>query len=210
MRLLRILSIVAMGLTGGLGSGCATLPTPQAVANGERLSIRDGTELSQYETSEKVGEVQHRDSSGHTIGSSDIYENRLHTVQRYVWRAYQGNLRISDDDLYRIAQDEPASLEVQSIRESGVLINRIGLGTIVLGVVASGLSYFAIGHDRPMLGIGLSVGGLLTASVGGLLAYFGLQEASNEHPLEQSRAIQAADNYNRRLSGAATGVDYGR
>jgi hypothetical protein len=200
--------LVPSALLLGLASGCASLPEPVATPNGQPLSVREHTETQQYTVKEKVGEVEYKNQSGQKIGSSDVYQNKVKTVEYQVWHAYQGNQQISDDDLYRIAQDEKAAREVQSKRETGVFLNRLGLGGLALGVLAAGAGYALASQqsvgDDPTLSRGLLYGGLITASAGGILTWVGIAKARSEHPLEQQRAVQAADNYNLRLGGGTT------
>jgi hypothetical protein len=189
-------------------SGCASLPAPAAAPNGQPLSVREHTETAHYTVKEKIGEVEHKNDKGEKIGTSEVYQNRLQTVHYQVWNSYQGDTKISDDDLYRISKDEKAARDVQSGRETGVLLNRIGIGTFIAGAAAAGAGYYMVTQvkegDSPVVPSALLYGGLITASVGGLLAYLGLHKANVEHPLDQTRAMQAADNYNRGLAGGTT------
>lgn len=197
-----------------LASGCASLPEPVAAPNGQPLSIREHTETKQYTTKEQVGEVEYKNQNGDKVGSAAVYQNRLNTVQYQVWNAYQGNAKISDDDLYRIARDKQAEDEVRSKRESGVFLNRLGVGGIILGAVAAGAGYYLMSQQKPAetdatgqttggpsaLPMALLYGGLVTVSVGSVLTWVGIAKAKREHPLDQNRAMQAADNYNGALA----------
>lgn len=201
--------VLPSALLLGLASGCASLPEPVASPNGQPLSIREHTETGSYTVKEKVGEVEHKDENGRSIGKSDVYQNKTKTYQYQVWNSYQGDDKISDDDLYRIAKDEKAEREVKDSRETGVLLNRLGLGGIVLGVVAAGAGYALMsqtksGETASPAASGLMYGGLITVSAGGLLTWLGLAKAHGEHPLEQSRAEQAARNYNKELGVGTT------
>ena len=94
-----------------------TGPEPKAVPNGEPLSIGEHTEKYRYTVKEKVGEVRHQDSHGRSTGKSTLYADRTKVGTLHTWNAYQGDEKISDDDLYRIAKDEEADREVRSMRE---------------------------------------------------------------------------------------------
>jgi hypothetical protein len=122
-----------------------------------------------------------------------------------VWSGFQGNRPVSDDDFYRIAKDKQAAAEVQDSRESGVLMNRIGLGVLAAGVI-SVAGGFALRSDNPdnKLPTYLSYGGLVLLPVGGILTYLGLGKASTPHPLEQERAEAAAQSYNAALDSVST------
>lgn len=201
--------VLPSALLLGLASGCASLPEPVAAPNGQPLSVREHTETGSYTVKEKVGEVEHKDESGRNIGKSDVYQNKTKTFQYQVWNSYQGDDKISDDDLYRIAKDEKAEREVKDSRENGVLLNRLGIGGFILGAVAAGAGYALMsqtesGQSPSPVASGLLYGGLITVSAGGILTYLGLAKAKSEHPLEQNRAEQAARNYNKELGIGTT------
>ncbi len=213
MRLSSLLLVLALPLVG-----CASLPEgPPVAPTGEPLSVREKTETALVNERVKVGEVEHKNSYGQTVARSDVYANQTRMVHYQVWSAYQGEQKIADDDLYRIANDKAASAEVMDKRESGVTLNRIGLGILAAGVVGMVGGYALSTQSKPdqpsYTGTYLMVGSGLAASVGGLLAYFGKAKASAEHPLEQDRAHAAAASYNRALAtGSApvqtTGASY--
>lgn len=184
--------------------GCATLPEPRTQATGEPLSVRSKTETYTYQTQEKVGEVQHRSASGHALGTSTVYANRTHVGSYQVWSGYQGSTPVTDDDFYRIAKDKAAQDEVESSREAGVLLNRLGLGVLALGAVALGGGVVLRGDTSSNLPSSLLYGGSILLPVGGVLAYLGLGKATNPHPLEQDRAQAAAQAYNASLETPAS------
>jgi hypothetical protein len=185
-------------------TGCASIPQPVAQPNGEPLSIREKTQTYTYNTQEKVGEVQHRASDGRNLGTSAVYVNRTHVGSYQVWKGYQGDAPISDDDFYRISKDKSAISEVESSRSTGVTLNRVGLGILAAGLVSM-VGGYALRSQNPDSGLPtpLIYGGVLAVPVGGLLTYMGLGMAQSEHPLSQERAAAAADNYNRGLEGEA-------
>jgi hypothetical protein len=195
-------------------TGCASIPEAKTQANGEPLSVREKTENYTYQTQEKVGEVEHRTASGQKIGTSSVYVNQTHVGSYQVWSGYQGNAAVSDDDFYRIAKDKKADDEVKSERESGVTLNRVGLGILAAGI-ASVAGGWALRSSDPnasntLSTIGVYGGGLLVP-VGGVLAYLGLGKASSVHPLSQERAEAAASRYNKVLGsvGAPTSFSSG-
>ncbi|MBL8610367.1 MAG: hypothetical protein JNL38_23725 [Myxococcales bacterium] len=186
-------------------AGCASLPEPKAQPTGEPLSVREKTVHYTYQTKEKVGEVEHKDSTGRSIGKSDVYANRTHHGSYQVWSGFQGNQPVSDDDFYRIAKDERASAEIKSSREFGVTLNRVGLGVLAAGV-ASAAAGFALrssdgSNTAPNI---LMYGGVFMVPVGGILAYLGAAKSGAEHPLDQGRAEQAASRYNSTLDDVGT------
>ncbi len=195
-------------LTGLLiTTGCASLPAPTGVtATGEPLSVQEETHTYTYRTKERVGEVVSRDSHGHR-STSTIYADRRRTGHYKEWTGYQGSTAVSDDDLFRLAKDQAAMDEIQSSRESGVTLNRIGWVTTLLGVGATGTGIgLAVANsneehgffDNP-LAVGLSIGGAVLWGVGVYLVTHGAAKAEAKHPLEQKRAEEAVDRYNKSL-----------
>ncbi len=199
----RVSFLAAVGLA--FLSGCASLPEPKAQPNGEPLTIREKTVHYTYQTKEKVGEVEHKDSTGRTLGKSDVYANRTHHGAYQVWSGYQGEQPVSDDDFYRIARDERATAEIKSSRELGVTLNRVGLGVVAAGVVSMATGFALRSSDGSnALPNAMMYGGVFLVPVGGILTYIGLGKASSEHPLDQSRAEQAAIRYNSSLDAVGT------
>lgn len=189
---------------------CASVPPPVAAPTGEPLSVREETKTAQVTERVKVGEVEHKTTSGQTYAKSDVYQNQTKTVQYQVWKAYQGEAPISDDDLYRIAKDKRAEEEVAKSRDTGVTMNRVGLGLLAAGVAGIVGGYVASGAQSSDGQGGLSpgmyvvYGSSLVAGAGGILTWLGLSKAHAEHPLDQGRAQSAAAGYNRGLSGGTT------
>lgn len=204
MKLTSVVSVVGGAVFVLVASGCASLPEPRATASGEPLDVREHTERVEYTVKEKVGEIQHKDKQGFNAGKSTVYANRTRTARYQVWSAYQGETPISDDDLYRIAKDEAADREVRGSRESGVLMNRIGLGLLAVGVLAAAggiaLKSQAQDSDSTTVPQVLLYAGIGTASLGAFLTWTGLGKAKAEHPLDQDRASRAADAYNNGLT----------
>jgi hypothetical protein len=206
--------IISLSLAAlAFASGCASLPEPVAVPTGEPLSVREHTETAHYTVKEKVGEVKYRDSKGYSRTDS-VYANRKKTSHYQVWSAYQGDAKISDDDLYRIAKDEEAAREVQEKRESGVRLNRIGLGTMLVGAIVAGTGYALMSQakegDNTTPFQGMLYGGMVGVSIGTVLTYMGISKTHVEHPLDQSRATRAADNYNNGMTTGTTSTTSAR
>jgi hypothetical protein len=199
------LSLAPLAIVSLASFGCASIPAPKAQPNGEPLSVREKTQTYTYQTQEKIGEVQHRTSNGQNLGTSAVYANRTHVGSYTVWSGFQGDAPVSDDDFYRIAKDKKAAEEIKDSRESGVLMNRIGLGILAGGLI-SVAGGFALRSDNPDNKIPsyLAYGGMLLVPVGGILAYMGVGKASNPHPLEQERAESAANAYNAGLGSVST------
>lgn len=194
--------------------GCASVPRPVAAPTGEPLSVREHTETGYVTEKVKVGEVEHKGTNGQTYGKSEIYQNQTRSFEYQVWGGYQGDVKVSDDDFYRISNDQKAIQDVQDKREGGVVMNRVGLGLLALGA-AGVVGGYAInsswepdannpGATAPKTGLYIVTGGLITAAVGGILTWVGLSKAHSEHPLTQDRAQAAAANYNRTIGAGPT------
>lgn len=199
--------------------GCASVPGgPSAPRTGEPLSVRERTQTDFVNERVKVGEVEHKDANGQTYAKSDVYQNQTRMVQYQVWSSYQGDSKIADDDLYRIADDREAVAEVQDRRESGVTMNHVGLGMLAAGIAGVVGGYVIMSKNNPdspsPTGTYVMLGSTTIAGIGGILTWLGASKAHAEHPLEQSRAEAAAARYNRALRGGApvttTGASYAR
>jgi hypothetical protein len=177
-----------------LGTGCATLPKTGVKATGEPLSFDTGSSVHGYLTTEKVGEVEYRDQGGRNIGSADVYRQKAVTYRKFEWKPKQGNTSLSDEDFFRIAGESRAADEIHSHDQSAWIINRVGLGVVLVGLGLLGGSFAT--KDTRLGGIGL---GLVT--VGGITAYVGGNRlAPDEHVLPYDRAKLTADEYNEKLS----------
>jgi hypothetical protein len=196
--------ILAAALALVLG-GCATLPGIGAPMTGEPLHVESRLVTDTYSVKEKVGEVQHKDAQGRSIGTSDMYQDRLVTSHHMVWHPVQGRDGIDDQDFFRIAGDTEAEEQVRQFRETGITLNRAGLGVIAAsaasligGVVISRAS------GGSAIGSGMLYGGAFGFSIGSVLAYMGLgRVAPGVHPVDESRARVAAHRYNAELARAA-------
>lgn len=196
-------STFAVGALLLLGTGCASLPEPQVAPTGEPLSIDEQTKSYRYTVKEKVGSVSYRDSRGYQSKAS-VYADRAKVGHYQVWSSYQGNTKISDDDLFAIARDQAGADELKSSRENGVLMNRIGIGLAIVGILAAGTGVYFNSQrsegDSGTLPLGLIIGGATGFGLGTYLTYAGKRQANAQHPLPQERAQQAADRYNASLT----------
>jgi len=198
------------------GVGCAHLPKTGAESTGEPLNVEVKTETRTYVTQAKVGEVVSRDSSGRVIGTSEVYENRVGQYDVTRWQAFQGDAPLDDQDFYRIAGDEKTAKEIAEMRQSGVSLNHAGAVVLAIGgalaltgIVLSGTGALSstdsngITTSSPAPTYMLSFG-MVGASVGGVLMFYGAAKAKREHPIDDpERADRVARRYNKTL-GAAT------
>jgi hypothetical protein len=195
------LTLILLAVTATT-TGCASLPEPQLAPNGEPLATEGRTRTYSYTVKERVGEVHHRDSRGNTSRST-VYADKKKIGHSYEWSSYQGDNKISDDDLYHIANDQAAEQEVRDYRSTGVLMNRIGLGVTAAGIIALATGILIYSQQREdadrTLPSALGIGGGLSLSAGMYLIYSGLSKTKEKHPLPQERADAAADRYNATL-----------
>ncbi len=183
--------------------GCASMPEPVAVRTGEPLEVREKSGVSHVRVKEKTGEIRHRDSRGRAGGTSTIYSDRIKAVRWHEWAGYQGDTPVSDDDLYRLANDAAAEEEVRSHRSSGVFQSRLGLGMVVGGLGAAGAGYYFASKEPEEGGSAIPayvmIGGAVLSSIGMYLMVNGVSKTKETHPLPQDRAESAVDRYNRTL-----------
>lgn len=213
-------SVVLLGALVSSAWGCAHLPKTGAEATGEPLAVDFRTETHTYQTQAKVGEVVNRDSSGRVVGTSEVYENRTGSYDVQRWQVFQGETRIDDQDFFRIGGDLDTAKEIAASRQSGMTMNRVGIGMMIGGgalavggfVLASMLT-----KTDPTTGSTTTPGwaypaasiGMVTVSVGGILTFIGLAKVKREHPVEDpQRANAVAKKYNKSLgSGASASSD---
>jgi hypothetical protein len=194
----------------GFASGCAQAwPTPKKPslgieASGEELWVRTQAHQATYATKEKVGEVVHKDNRGQNVGTSEVYENKLHTVHWTTWYPMQGDTQLDDEDFLRIVGNEAALEAHREYRETGLAMNKWGKAMIAGGVVGFIASYF-MPADNYTLRYGLSTGGLLIGSGGWYFARMGAARFEPEaHTVDPSRANYDIQRYNRSLAGGGS------
>lgn len=208
-------SVVLLGAFVSSAWGCAHLPKTGAEATGEPLAVDFRTETHTYQTQAKVGEVVNRDSSGRVVGTSEVYENRTgqYDVQR--WQVFQGETPIDDQDFFRIGGDLATAKEIAASRQSGMTMNRVGIG-MMIGGGALAVAGFALASiltkTDPNTGLTTTPGwaypaaslGGITVAVGGVLTFVGLAKVKREHPVEDpQRANAVAKKYNKSIGTAS-------
>lgn len=207
-------SLVLLGALTSSAWGCAHLPKTGAEATGEPLNVDFRTETHTYTTQAKVGEVVSRDSSGRVVGTSEVYENRTGSYDVQRWQVFQGETPIDDQDFFRIGGDIETAKEIAASRQSGMTMNRVGIG-LMIGGGALAVAGYALGlaasSSDPNTGSSTAPGwmwpaasiGMVTVSVGGILTFIGLAKVKREHPVEDpQRANAVAKKYNKTLGAA--------
>lgn len=207
-------SLVAFTLSGCL----ATLPVTGMRATGEPLWVDRQTRSTSYVVREKVAQVQHRTADGQSLGTSEVYADRLRTAQHEVAIPRQGRLEIDDEDFMRIAGEEKAANELRAHRETGIVMNRAGLGSLAGGIVAmlagsamlqadagGGATYE---YGAPVRRGALGQAGAVTGTVGAVAVLVGAIVAQmgasrqEPHPTPPARLEIMAENYNATLPAA--------
>jgi hypothetical protein len=199
-----------MGIALG---ACARLPPTGVPASGEPLVVDVRTEQRSYVGQQKVAEVVNRDRSGRVVGTSEVYEDRLVQYNVTSWQVFQGNDKLDDEDFFRIAGDLQAADRIASMRSSAVTTNRvgwvifgIGLGALGAGLVLSQTTKESVDPDTgiapeaPAWPTYIMTAGVISAIVGGGLAWYGAAAVRREHPInDPRRAKRVADKYNARI-----------
>jgi hypothetical protein len=185
-----------------LMGGCFVLPdakapTSGAVATGEPLAVVDDVKVWTTTSKEKVGETVYKDSTGSTVATADVYQDKTQVHSMKVWYPVQGTQQLPDEDFFRIAGDQNALTETGKMRDSARTWNSRGKITMLVGAVGFVAGYFvpsALGRTLLMTGGGLAVSG------GWYMAYWGAKQMEPEnHAVDRSIAERAARQYNQGL-----------
>lgn len=193
-------------------AGCQQMwPTPKeptlgATATGEEIWVRTQEHQATFTEKKKVGEVVHKDDSGNSVGTSEVYEDKQRTVHWTTWYPMQGDLQLDDEDFLRIVGNEKALQEHRNYRKGGLSMNKWGKGLMIGGVATFVASLF-VPAENFSLRYGLSTGGLIATSSGWYLARIGASRFSPEaHTIDPSRANYDIERYN---NGLQAQVDQG-
>jgi hypothetical protein len=210
-------SLVVTGLLVSSAWGCAHLPQTGAEVTGEPLGVEMRTETRIYTTQAKVGEVVHRDSSGRTVGTSEVFENRTGSYDVMRWQAFQGDSPIDDQDFFRIGRDTASAQEIAALRQSGMTMNKVGIG-LLIGGGAAALGGIILGNVLASSSSSNSSSGLtwpyyvgyiavVPISVGSILTWVGFARVKREHPIDDpARANAVAKRYNKSIGAAPAPV----
>jgi hypothetical protein len=211
-------SLLLLGTLASSAWGCAHLPKTGVEATGEPLNVDFRTETHTYQTQAKVGEVVNRDSAGRVVGTSEVYENRVGSYDIQRWQVFQGETTIDDQDFFRIGGDLDTAKEIAASRQSGMTMNRVGIG-MMIGGGALAIAGYALGQALATTDANGTVTtpgwawpaasiGMVSVSVGGILTFIGLAKVKREHPVEDpQRANAVAKKYNKTLGGGAAAAE---
>jgi hypothetical protein len=201
---------IALGSSiAALMGGCFVLPdakapTGGAVATGEPLAVVDDVKVWTTTSKEKVAETVYKDSSGTTVGTADVYQDKTQVHSMKVWYPVQGTQQIPDEDFFRIAGDQNALTETDNMRANAKKWNTRGKFTMLGGIVGVVAGYFVpstIGRTLLMTGGGIAVSG------GWYMAYWGAKQMEPEnHAVDRSIAERAARQYNQNLGNVGVSM----
>jgi hypothetical protein len=194
-------------VTAAFSAGCTFLwPTPKAPnlgvdATGDGLWIRTQAHQAAYVEKEKVGEAIHKDDTGKTIGTTDVYEDRVRTVEWETWYPMQGNVQLDDEDFLRIVGDNEALAKHREYRKTGLTMNKLGKGMMIGGLAAFVGSLF-VPADQISLRSYVTSGAWLVGAGGWYFARAGANRfKADAHTIDANRANWAIQEYNTRLGG---------
>lgn len=200
----------AAAVTLAMTTGCllpeAKPPKMAAVATGEPLAVVDDVKVWTTTSKEKVGESVVKDENGNKIGSVETYQDKTTTHSMKVWYGFQGNEQLSDEEFFKIANEQRAFEETQKLHENGERWNHRGKVVAVVGGVAA-LAGLVVGYAAPdasPVGPLLEIGGLVGVSAGYSMAWYGARQMEPEvHAVDRSIAERAANQYNQNLGHTA-------
>src|ERR1700744_5783619 len=134
----RTLSILSLTLLASTTAACIVPPEgpkPGAVASGAQLAVVDDIKTWTTPSKEKVAEVEHTDEDGHVIGKSAVYQDKEEVHHQKIWYGVQGTEQLSDEDFFKIAQDQKSLDDTLAMREHGKKMQHRGIGTMIGGGV---------------------------------------------------------------------------
>jgi hypothetical protein len=198
--------------TAALATGClfptANPPRTTAVATGEPLAVVDDVKVWTTTEKEKVGESVVKDENGNKIGTVENYQDHTTVHSMKVWYPFQGQEQLSDEEFFKIANEQRALDETAALHASAQRWNHRGKIVALAGGVAL-VGGFILGYADPNLPLVaplLEIGGGLGLSAGYGMAWYGAREMAPEvHAVDRSVAERAAQQYNQSL-GHTVGI----
>jgi hypothetical protein len=183
----------------------AKSPHTGAVVTGEQLAVVDDVKTWTTTSKEKVGETEYTDANGNKIGTGTTYADKTTVHSMKVWYPFQGNEQLSDEDFFRITNDQQALAQTAALRETAKTWNKRGKITMGAGLVGAVVGFFI---PQPIVKSVLMIGGGLAVSGGYYAAYWGAKQMEPEvHAVERSAAERDALQYN---GGRTVGLSVGK
>lgn len=172
--------------------------TGGATATGGKLWVDHQTHVSQHVEQQKVAEAHHRDSQGNSLGTTEVFEDKVVTTRHIEWYPMQDEDRLDDEDFFRIAGDSSGLTQTQSYRRGGMAMNKVGRYALIGGIAAVAASLF-VSEKHPTLQTTLWSAGMSVGGAGWYFAWSGDRRLKpGSHGVTFSRAQQTAHRYNGR------------
>lgn len=202
-------SAIVIGFSALVFGGCilpdAKSPHTGAVITGEQLAVVDDVKTWETTSKVKVGETEYTDANGNKLGTGTTYADKTEVHSMKVWYPFQGNEQLSDEDFFRITNDQQALAQTAALREKAKTWNTRGKIAMGAGVVGAVVGFFI---PQPIVKSVLMIGGGLAASGGYYAAYWGAKQMEPEvHAVERSMAERDARQYN---AGHTVGLAVGK
>ncbi len=189
---------------GGCLMPATNAPKTGVVATGEQLAVVDDIKTWTTTSKEKVAETEYKDSSGQTVGTAAVYQDKTQTHTMKIWYPVQGAQQLADEDFFKITGEQQALAETEALREKGHTWRNRGIGMMIGGAVGM-IAGYVIGN--PTVLELLEVAGGLTMAGGYYATYWGTHAMDPEtHAVDRSIAERAALQYNSQLGGHTVGM----
>ncbi len=206
----------AAAVTLALSTGCllpeARPPKMAAVPTGEPLAVVDDVKVWTTTSKEKVGEAVVKDENGNKVGTVESYQDKTTVHSMKVWYPFQGNEQLSDEEFFKIANEQKALDATAQMHSNAEVWNHRGKITAIVSGVAL-VAGFIVGYAAPDVPVAaplLEIGGGLGLSVGYSMAWYGSRQMQPEnHAVDRSIAERAAIQYNQNL-GQTAGISMSR
>jgi hypothetical protein len=203
MRLVLVLAAIASGCTQ------PAYPVTHAGPTGERVAVVD--DVVRWITTERVqvGQTEIKDSStGETVATAAIYEDRTHEHAANIWYPVQGSYRLSDEDFFQITGDPTARDATERLRARGRRWKYAGIVGVIVGVAAVSASAWLPNASTL---VRTSVAG--AAAVAIPIGLYGMYEGDqllnpDTHAVDRATADADAARYDARV-GHPVGVGFG-
>jgi hypothetical protein len=190
---------LAVALTGCVPYLSAKTPHTTAVATGEPVAVVDDVKVWTTTSKEKVGETEYKDENGHVFAKADTYQDKTQVHTMKVWYPFQGNEQLSDEEFFRITNEQRALDDTQQMHANAAKWNKRGGYTAIGGVIGAVAGFLVPNVTVATI---LRLGGGLAISGGMGMMYWGARQMEPEvHAVDRSIAERAAQQYNQQLGG---------
>jgi hypothetical protein len=198
-------------VVAAIASGCTqpAYPVTHAGPTGERVAVVD--DVVRWITTERVqvGQTDIKDATtGETVATASIYEDRTHEHAANIWYPVQGSYRLADEDFFQITGDPAARDATERLRTRGRRWKYAGVVSVIVGVAAVTASAWL--PDASAL-VRTSMAGAAAVAIpfGTYALYEGDQLLNPDtHAVDRATAAADAARYDARI-GHPIGVGFG-